>query len=707
MAHMYVVVKGQWRMCLAPSGVQDVTMQNHRLTCLPLPPLYNPQHTFNPTPGVFQGALAGGVSNLSFGALSTDLGRTMYAYSFRIPPYYTLLVRSLSVLEGIALASDPGYKVLGAAYPWISRRLLTQPSEELRSTLRQLLYTEGRFRFDRLEQLLEQAAKAAVGAPVAAPSAGDAGGGRGAAGVQLRPGSSMGRSSPGVGVSSRHQGEQHGDTSSSSSSMGLLAEAARQLPVIGWAAEHLAAAASVAGGGGDGSAAAAGLSGRGSAAATAGGPLALLLSPEGAYVREILEEELAKGLDAAWRLAADSAVSTTVTRVSGAVAGVSGLLPGPLQQLLPPALAKSAGEGHAASEAAARQLLESLVTLPKLAAEDDVLQVEGITRLAEQLQALGKAQHAQHSSGRSSSRSQAMERIEAATASLQWLASELELLGPQARREALTIPVSIAQKFSGRLAARALRAALAGNGRGGRQQVAGRTSPPLQAPTPQVQVMPEEQAGEQLRLREGAAGGSSRSSSRLANPSPVRMGALPSSSSRSSSGSGGDRDMVTASGDGSGRGGNMRALGPSAAAGSRSPSSAPTIVSASSWGLDTSRAATPVNNLVTAGEAAAADMRSSWSSSPSTAGQDDMQQVSRPSSSNGRKRNFSPVPSSSWGREVGSTSPSGDPQQAPSAGGGVIEESVAVLEVVEAEVVEPEVLTAPAGAASRSQQRSL
>lgn len=31
--------------------------------------------------------------------------------SFRIPSYYTLLVRSLSVLEGIALASDPNYKV--------------------------------------------------------------------------------------------------------------------------------------------------------------------------------------------------------------------------------------------------------------------------------------------------------------------------------------------------------------------------------------------------------------------------------------------------------------------------------------------------------------------------------------------------------------------------------------------------------------------
>ena len=27
--------------------------------------------------------------------------------------------------QGIALASDPNYKVLGAAYPWIARRLLT------------------------------------------------------------------------------------------------------------------------------------------------------------------------------------------------------------------------------------------------------------------------------------------------------------------------------------------------------------------------------------------------------------------------------------------------------------------------------------------------------------------------------------------------------------------------------------------------------
>jgi aarF domain-containing kinase len=84
----------------------------------------------------------------------------MYQYKFRIPPYFTLLVRSLTILEGIALASDPDYKVLGAAYPWVARRLFTGDSPELQRTLRKLLYrTDGLFRFDRFEALLQQAVR--------------------------------------------------------------------------------------------------------------------------------------------------------------------------------------------------------------------------------------------------------------------------------------------------------------------------------------------------------------------------------------------------------------------------------------------------------------------------------------------------------------------------------------------------------------------
>lgn len=106
---------------------------------------------------VFAEALAGGVNNLSFGDLSSNLGRTMYEFKFQIPSYYTLLVRSLSVLEGIALVSNPDYKVLSAAYPWIARRLLTDTTPELQETLRSLIYKNGKLNFNRLESLFIQA----------------------------------------------------------------------------------------------------------------------------------------------------------------------------------------------------------------------------------------------------------------------------------------------------------------------------------------------------------------------------------------------------------------------------------------------------------------------------------------------------------------------------------------------------------------------
>jgi len=172
--------------------------------------------------GVFTTALAGGVANVSFGDLSTSLGATMYKYGFQIPPYYTLLVRSLSVLEGIALASDPGYKVLGAAYPWVARTLLTGTTPELQPTLSALLVDPAtrRFRFSRLESLLREA-------------------------VRNR----------------------------------------RPPPAPGGTAAPLSAA-------------------------QATSPLALLLAPEAAFVRGILLEEVAKGVDAGWRVAGDAAADS-------------------------------------------------------------------------------------------------------------------------------------------------------------------------------------------------------------------------------------------------------------------------------------------------------------------------------------------------------------------------------------------------------------
>jgi hypothetical protein len=60
-------------------------------------------------------------------------------------------------LEGIAIGIDPNFKVLSKAYPYIAKRLLTDPSPELRASLRDLLFKDGSFRWNRLENLLNNA----------------------------------------------------------------------------------------------------------------------------------------------------------------------------------------------------------------------------------------------------------------------------------------------------------------------------------------------------------------------------------------------------------------------------------------------------------------------------------------------------------------------------------------------------------------------
>ncbi|KAL0664828.1 hypothetical protein Bca4012_101666 [Brassica carinata] len=46
----------------------------------------------------------------------------------------------LAVLEGIAIGINPNYKVLGSTYPWIARKILTDSSPQLKSSLQSLLY---------------------------------------------------------------------------------------------------------------------------------------------------------------------------------------------------------------------------------------------------------------------------------------------------------------------------------------------------------------------------------------------------------------------------------------------------------------------------------------------------------------------------------------------------------------------------------------
>ncbi len=106
---------------------------------------------------VFANAEGASVADLNIKSITDELSALMYEYPFRVPPYYALIIRSLVTLEGIAIFIDPNFKVLSEAYPYVSKRLLTDPAPQLRASLQDLLFKEGTFRWNRLENLLKNA----------------------------------------------------------------------------------------------------------------------------------------------------------------------------------------------------------------------------------------------------------------------------------------------------------------------------------------------------------------------------------------------------------------------------------------------------------------------------------------------------------------------------------------------------------------------
>ncbi|BDA71361.1 ABC-1 domain protein [Calothrix sp. PCC 7716] len=106
---------------------------------------------------LFNDALISNVAELNFQVIIQKLSELMYEHSFQVPAYYALIIRALVALEGIAMKIDPDFKILVSAYPYIAKRLLTDPAPELRTSLNNLLFKDGSFRWNRLERLLSNA----------------------------------------------------------------------------------------------------------------------------------------------------------------------------------------------------------------------------------------------------------------------------------------------------------------------------------------------------------------------------------------------------------------------------------------------------------------------------------------------------------------------------------------------------------------------
>jgi len=103
---------------------------------------------------VLGNAIGKNVSDFNFKTITDQFSELMYEYPFRVPAKFALIIRSLVTQEGIALSLNRNFKIVDVGYPYVARRLLTGESPELRRRLLNVLFKDGRFQWQRLENLI-------------------------------------------------------------------------------------------------------------------------------------------------------------------------------------------------------------------------------------------------------------------------------------------------------------------------------------------------------------------------------------------------------------------------------------------------------------------------------------------------------------------------------------------------------------------------
>ena len=104
---------------------------------------------------VLGGALGDNVGSCNVKAITDRGSELRYAYPFRVPARFALIIRAVVSQEGLALRLDPSFRIIRVAYPYVARRLLAGDTAEMREKLLEVLFDrEGRLQLERLENLL-------------------------------------------------------------------------------------------------------------------------------------------------------------------------------------------------------------------------------------------------------------------------------------------------------------------------------------------------------------------------------------------------------------------------------------------------------------------------------------------------------------------------------------------------------------------------
>ncbi|HAN73360.1 MAG TPA: hypothetical protein DCQ63_03005 [Planktothrix sp. UBA8402] len=94
------------------------------------------------------------VKDFNFKTITDSFSELMYEYPFRVPAQFALIIRSLVTQEGIALSLNPDFKIVDVAYPYVARRLLNGETQALRRRLIEVLFKDGKFQWQRLENMI-------------------------------------------------------------------------------------------------------------------------------------------------------------------------------------------------------------------------------------------------------------------------------------------------------------------------------------------------------------------------------------------------------------------------------------------------------------------------------------------------------------------------------------------------------------------------
>ncbi|AKG21024.1 ABC1 kinase family protein [Calothrix sp. 336/3] len=103
---------------------------------------------------VLGNALEQNVGDFNFKSITDQFSELVYDYPFRVPAKFAVIIRSLVTQEGIALSLNRNFKIVEVAYPYVAKRLLTGESPQIRRRLLDVLFKDGKFQWERLENLI-------------------------------------------------------------------------------------------------------------------------------------------------------------------------------------------------------------------------------------------------------------------------------------------------------------------------------------------------------------------------------------------------------------------------------------------------------------------------------------------------------------------------------------------------------------------------